>query len=69
MKTHHDNHVCKQCRTQIGIAITTVGTRRTKFKAILYCEACSFPVEIFWDSDPVAEDPDQLGLFPPVVKL
>lgn len=63
MKTFHKNVVCKHCKTEMGIAVTTVHTRRSKMVAYLYCDLCSFPNQVFWDTNPAPEDPDQLNLF------
>lgn len=64
MKTINQAHVCKHCRTQMSFSIVTVGTRRSKMKAWLYCEACNFPFEVHWDSDPQPDDESQMKLFP-----
>lgn len=63
MKTFHRNVFCKHCKTEMGIAVTTVHTRRSKMVAYLYCDLCSFPNQVFWDTNPAPEDPDQLNLF------
>jgi hypothetical protein len=63
MKTYQTVTVCRHCKTQIGFAVTTVGTRRSKVIAFLYCEACSLGIQVFWDSNPEKQNPDQLNLF------
>lgn len=69
MKTNTQIHNCKHCKTRMGVAITSVGTRQTKMKVWLLCEACGCPSEMFWNSNPEPPDENQTELFEGVRKV
>lgn len=65
MKTHQAVTRCRHCRQEMGFAITTIGTRRSKIFVTLYCEACGLRQQGIWDSNPEqTEDPNQVKMFP-----
>lgn len=65
MKTHQAITKCRHCHTEMGFAITTIGTRRSKLIVALDCEACGLRFQGVWDSNPEhSEDPSQVKMFP-----
>lgn len=64
MKTHHATTRCRHCKSEMGFAVTTIGTRRTKLIVFLDCEACGLRFQGIWDSQPEAPDPNQVKMFP-----
>ncbi len=67
---HHENHTCKRCKKELGVALTTTNASRAKMVVWLECDNCEHVTEITWTSNSrFGEDPNQVPLFPPIEKL
>ena len=62
---HHENHTCKRCKQELGLAITTKSVSATKFVAWLECDNCEHITKVVWSSNPnIGKDPNQTSMFP-----